>query len=79
MRNRDIRALLFPKPARNQAEQKKQAAAISRKLRLLRAHRLIRKVSHTYRYHLTKAGRVAVTALIAARNASTQKLTKLAA
>lgn len=79
LRNRDIRALLFPKPARNQADQKRQAAAISRKLRLLRAHRLIRKVPHTHRYHLTKAGRSAVTALIAARNASTQQLTKLAA
>lgn len=79
LRNRDIRALLFPKPARNQAEQNRQAAAISRKLCLLRAHRLIRKVPHTHRYHLTKAGRIAVTALIAARNASTQELTKMAA
>lgn len=79
LRNRDIRALLFPKPARNQAEEKKQAAAISRKLRLLRAHRLIRKVPYTHRYHLTKAGRIAVTALLAARNANTQQLSKLAA
>jgi hypothetical protein len=30
-------------------------------------------------HHLTAAGRVAVTALITARNASTQELTKLAA
>ena len=79
LRNRDIRALLFPKPTRSQAEQKRQAAAVSRKLRLLRAHRLIRKVPRTHRYHLTKAGRIAITALIAARNASTQELTKLAA
>ncbi len=79
LRNRDIRAVLFPKPARSQTEQKRQAAVISRKLHLLRAHRLIRKVPHTHRYHLTKAGRIAVTALIAARNANTQELTKLAA
>ena len=52
---------------------------ISRKLHLLRAHWLTRKVPHTHRYHLTKAGRIAVTALIAARNANTQELTKLAA
>jgi len=79
LRNRDLRVLLFPKPARDQAEQKRQAAAISRKLRLLRAHRLIRKVPRTHRYLLTNAGRIAVTALIAARNASTQELTKMAA
>ena len=52
---------------------------MSRKLRLLRAHHLIRKVPRTHRYHLTKAGRVIVTALIAARNANTEQLTKLAA
>ena len=79
LRNRDIRALLFPKPARDDVEQKRQAAAISRKLHLLRAHGLIRKVSHTHRYHLTKAGRIAVTALITARNANAQQLTALAA
>ena len=79
LRNLDIRVLLFPKPARNQAEQKRQAAAIPCKLRLLRAHRLIRKVRHTHRYHLTKAERIAVTTPVAARNACTQELTKLAA
>ena len=79
LRNRDIRALLFPKPARTQAENNRHAAAVSRKLHLLRAHRLIRKVPHTHRYHLTKAGRIAVTALITARNASTLELTKIAA
>lgn len=79
LRNRDVRALLFPKPARSQAERKRRAAAISRKLRLLRAHRLIRKVPCTHRYYLTKAGRLAVTALITARNASTHQLTTMAA
>ena len=78
-RNRDIRALLFTRPARDPAEQKRQTAAVARKLRLLRAHKLIRKVPRTHRYHLTKAGRLAVTALITAANTSTQELTKLAA
>ena len=44
-----------------------------------RAHHLIRKVPYTHRYHLTKAGRMAVTALSAARNANSQELTKMAA
>jgi hypothetical protein len=46
---------------------------------LLRAHHLIRKVPNTHRYHLTDAGRIAITALITARSVSTQELTKLAA
>ena len=79
LRNRDLRAVLFPKGAVDPAEQKRQAAAVSRKLHLLWVHRLIRKVPRTHRYHLTKAGRIAVTALMAARNASTKQLTKLAA
>jgi hypothetical protein len=79
LRNQDLRALLFARPARSKAEQKRQAAAVSRKLRLLRAHRLIRKVPRTHRYHLTNAGRTLLTALIAARNANTQQLANIAA
>jgi len=52
---------------------------VSRKLHLLRACRLIRKVPHTHRYHLTKTRHVAVTALITARNTCTEELTKMAA
>jgi hypothetical protein len=33
---------------------------------LPRSHHLIRKVPHTHRYHLTRADRIAVTALIQA-------------
>lgn len=78
-RNRDLRALLFNKASASKSERRREAAAVSRKLLLLRAHHLIRKVPRTHRYHLTKAGRIAVTALIAARNANTQELTRLAA
>ena len=78
-RNRDLRGLLFRKASPSKAEQQRQAAAASRKLLLLRAHHLIRKLSRTHRYQLTAAGRIAVTALITARNASTRELTRLAA
>jgi predicted transcriptional regulator len=70
---------LFAKPGCTKTEQKSQATAVSRKLRLLRAHRLIRKLPRTHRYQLTQVGRIVVTALIAARNANAQQLTKLAA
>ena len=79
LRNRDLRQRLCSNASASKAEQKRQAAAVSRQLHLLRAHHLIRKVPHTHRYHLTKAGRLAVTALIAARNANVQQLTKFAA
>jgi len=77
-RNRDLRRLLFADGA-SLDQQRRQAAAVSRKLALLRAHRLIRKVPGTHRYHLSASGRIAVTALIAARNADASLITKLAA
>ena len=79
LRNRDLRRLLFDDAKAPKHEQRRHAAAVSRSLALLRAHRLIRKVPGTHRYHLTQRGRTIVTALIAARNASTNSLTKLAA
>ena len=78
-RNRDLRRMLFADASVSKPEQRRQAVSVSRKLLLLRAHHLIRKVPHTHRYHLTDAGRIAVTALLTARRVSTQQLTKLAA
>ena len=78
-RNRDLRGLLFDDAADPKHERRRNAAAVSRKLALLRAHRLIRKVPRTHRYHLTDRGRRAVTALLTARNANANVLTKLAA
>jgi hypothetical protein len=78
-RNRDLRQLLFDGQPTDQLQQRRQAAAISRKLALLRGHGLVRKVPGTHRYHLTARGRTIVTALITARNASIETLTKLAA
>ena len=78
-RNRDLRPLLFDDKPRDAAEQKRQSAAISRQLALLRAHKLIRKVPHTHRYTLTDHGRLAIAALLAARNANALELIKLAA
>lgn len=78
-RNRDLRPLLFADAPASTLERRRQAAAISRKLALLRAHGLIRKVHGTHRYHLTKDGRTIVTALITLRTTSTDSLTKIAA
>lgn len=79
LRNRDLRVLLFDDADASSHEQRRHAAAVTRKLALLRAHRLIHKVPGTHRYHLTKHGRAVVTAILAASHASTNLLTKLAA
>jgi len=78
LRNRDVRARLYPRPADPQTK-RRQANAVTRQLVLLRAHGLIAKVSHTHRYIVTEKGRVTITALLSARRADVDKLTALAA
>jgi hypothetical protein len=73
-RNRDLRPLLYPKPIAELEERRKRSAAITRKLRLLRAHGLIRKVPKTHRYVLTERGAPTIAALLAARQANTKSL-----
>ncbi len=77
-RNRDLRAHLYGLTS-DRVQLRKQSAAVTRRLRLLRAHGLIRKVSKTHRYVLSNKGRTAVAALLAARAADTSKLTEVAA
>src|SRR5881409_880433 len=77
-RNRDVRARLYP-PTQDKRQQRREMSAMGRKLRLLRAHGLIAKVPKTHRYVVTDKGRRIITALLAARQASTEKLTALAA
>lgn len=77
-RNRDLRAVLFPGRATD-AEQRRQAARITRLLRLLRAHKLIRKIPKTHRYQVSNSGRQIIPAFLAARDANAQKLQELAA
>ncbi|HEV3444818.1 MAG TPA: hypothetical protein VG099_09255 [Gemmataceae bacterium] len=79
LRNRDLRRLLYGAEAGEAAEDRRRSAAVTRQLRLLRAHGLVEKVSRTHRYLVTEHGRQAITALLAARNASTEELIKCAA
>ena len=74
LRNRDLQKLLYSSPAQDDTEARRRSAAISRKLRLLRAHGLISKIPKTHRYQVTKAGRVAILALIAVQNTSLAQL-----
>ena len=65
-------------PTATASEQRKRAAVVTRKLRLLRAHGLIHKVPKTHRYIVSEQGRKAITALLASRNANTDQLTSCA-
>jgi hypothetical protein len=79
-RNRDLRALLYPTAkTRSHAEERRLSAKVSRQLRLLRAHGLIRKVQKSHRYRLTAKGQLLTAALSAARQASVKQLLALAA
>jgi hypothetical protein len=72
-RNRDLRKLLCS--ATTEARiQRQQAAAMTRKLALLRAHGLIVKVQKTHRYRLSAAGQRITTALLAAYEANVSRL-----
>jgi hypothetical protein len=72
-RNRDLRKLLFTK-AKDETQERKQSAAVTRKIRLLRAHGLIHKISKTHRYQISPLGADVINALLTARQASTAKL-----
>jgi hypothetical protein len=77
-RNRDVRASLYGKPPVDTKEHRRQSAAVTRKLRLLRAHGLIKKVPKTHRYVLTDRGTEIITTLLAARSADAEKILKAA-
>jgi hypothetical protein len=75
---RDLRTLLYSPPT-CLAERRRHSAQITRQLRILRAHGIIKKIPKTHRYMLTRHGRLLSCALAAARRANTEQLTKLAA
>lgn len=78
-RNHDLVGQLYEQSVRDPQERRRRSAAVSRKLALLRAHKLIQKIPRTHRYQLTPFGRKAVTALLAAKHANVERLTQIAA
>lgn len=77
--NRDLASRLYPAPSADKAERNRIASKVSYRLRILRAHGLIRKVLGQRRYHMTTKGRQIVTALLQAQHATLQQLNALAA
>jgi hypothetical protein len=78
-RNGDLRQILFGAPAQGEGEERRRSAWMSRQLRLLRAHGIIRKVNGTHRYQLTTNGRKASTAILTALRCSVAELLPKAA
>jgi len=79
LRNADLQRVLFSQPAASVEEKRRRSAWVSRQLRLLRAHHLIQKVPRENRYHLSQFGRRAVTAVLAARQATVSDFSAKAA
>ena len=79
LRNRDLQRLFFAQPPASPAEAHRRSAWVSRKLRLLRAHGLIYKITGTHRYQLTADGRSTTTAILTALRSSIRQLTTAAA
>jgi hypothetical protein len=76
-RNRDLRQRLCPATGEARVR-RQQAAAMTRKLALLRAHGLIVKVPKTHRYRLSAEGQRVTTALLAAHEADVSRLSAAA-
>jgi hypothetical protein len=73
-RNADVRVALFGADPTDPAERRRRASRVSRLLGLLRAHGLINKIPQTHRYLPSAAGRTKIPAILAARQASIEKL-----
>ena len=76
-RNRDLQKMLYATEADSPQDRRWRSSAISRKLRLLRAHGLIHKVPRTHRYHVTETGRVILVAVLTVARTSVNQLNHL--
>jgi hypothetical protein len=79
LRNRDLVGLLYKGQARSAQEKRRRSARVTRQIRLLRAHGLLKKVGKSHRYQVTEKGRRILTALLAVRDASVAALAANAA
>jgi hypothetical protein len=77
-RNRDLQTILFPARPSSNNEKRRRAAKISRLIRLLRAHHLVKRVPHSYRYLLTPLGKQLIPAIISIQTITLDKIKKLA-
>lgn len=72
-RNRDVRQCLFGE-TKDAIARRRESSRVSRKLSMLRAHGLIKKIPRTHRYLLTETGAQAIAAILSARQATISQL-----
>ena len=72
-RNRDVRKSLYAE-TEDAIIRRRASSRVSRKLAMLRAHGLIKKIPRTHRYLLTENGAKAIAAILSARQASVSQL-----
>jgi hypothetical protein len=78
-RNRDLQALFYHQPAETDAERRRRSAAVSRKLRMLRAHGLIHKVTRTHRYMVASEARTVLVAVLTTARTTINQINQLEA
>jgi hypothetical protein len=79
LRNRDLAEALHGPLSDDPTERKRRSSQISRQLRLLRAHGILKKVPKTHRYQVCSKARDTIVALLAARRANPKELLEKAA
>jgi hypothetical protein len=78
-RNRDLQARLFVGTPPSAKQYRRRSSRVSRLLRMLRAHHLIKRVPSTYRYLLTPRGRDILSAILTTQRVTLEQLNQAAA
>ena len=78
-RNADLSQVLHGTPPQDHAARRRRSGAVTRRVRLLRAHGLVHKRPKSHRYVVSPKGHRIISALLAAYHANTESLNKLAA
>jgi hypothetical protein len=78
-RNRELLALVGGQLSSDPLARRRASAKVTRRIRLLRAHGLVRKLGSSHRYVLTSKGHDIVPAILTAQRVSLQQLQRAAA
>lgn len=79
LRNRDLQDHLFDAPAVEMDERRRRTAKVSRLIRMLRAHGILKKVSRDRRYRVSPKGRDFLAAILGIQAITPNKLAKIPA
>jgi hypothetical protein len=77
-RNQDLVNEIYKQQKRSKKDQHRLSSCVTRKIRLLRAHGLIRKVPRTHRYQLTVKGRKIIPAILESQQLTMNQLNTIA-